>query len=424
MFATIKMTPPSLSDLPLANGSYSAAEVRSYRHGPPIKKIPVANGSYSIQDVHGPTANSFDPKMEGEVVKSLGRGAFGSVVGYMRQGIAKKTMHHRDTFEADKERDTNDRIARLLTPETLDLYTALMPTAAAATNKSRFATTVLTRVCANGDNLTRVIQILNKSQEYKGFSRRAVFWMVAKACVHVLDELSGIINHCDIKPDNILICERRDMAGSYVARVIDFGASSEAFCKSGTPMFMPGRYDAECERLFLKMYQLRASEVIDASRRASRRTSRRTSTRAFAPVPDKYALGLTLACILGPKIRDDKGCYDLCCALTHDAFPGWSDYVAHVDKKYAGSLVPPPKRPNPGMIGLFTSKRVHPQAGGTNKLLARPRPPSVWQHTDKKTPGGRALWRNKVDGRLCVRTMVSVKGKRTAFYADAASKNA
>ena len=120
-------------------------------------------------------------------------------------------------------------------------------------------------------------------------TRADLYDLVATATFAVLSEMQELgVMHCDIKPENIMICKNDD--GIQSARIIDFGVSSlpSMTCNGYTAEYHPTLRDVnKAKQHFSSSYGLNITDLMQGSTYESAQ-------------PDMYALGLTLATILGP----------------------------------------------------------------------------------------------------------------------------
>jgi serine/threonine protein kinase len=265
--------------------------------------------------------------------------------------------------------------------------------------------------------------------------------MVATAVAHVMYELTETgnttktkpLNHCDIKLDNLMICQDKTDANAMTARVIDFGEATHR-CSTGTALFVPhqpsavstvvdeihSRFDTDISEWIPKVdlsNHIKNTKLLDG---LHIRTGVWSVNSSY---PDKYGLALTLAIIHGGKLDLSISATDprtnLCLRLVNDDI-SWKSAIELI------ATFP--------QIATFTVRHsrydIHgttfPQSGGASRK-AKPKPihPPKWVSTRRKVEvrkrgspiALKTVFRNSVNQELRIRkAILSKDGTRRFAY--------
>ena len=367
------------------------------------KKLEYAGNSYSMKNVYGElnTAKlNSEYKPTGNI---LGDGTFGVVTGNTRNQLAVKQF--KDPSKRSREFLIDKTISNALSDPVRMKYTLLLSTG----DMNKFENggkrnENIMELCLAGDNLTDVMKSIKTTTTYRGYTRLDVFDMVAAATIHILSDLHDKnIHHCDIKLDNLMICQDKSDANIMTARLIDFGQSRDT-CRSGSPLFVPNDLTREKVIKFTNaLYSTNLSWIPATPTGHAGIQYNRQLKPAYA---DKYALAITLAIILGnltgPRLL-------LCKQLMNDTV-SWKEAKGLVDNF--------PKSPD--------SKLHH---GGNKRENKRTVKKTVgkWKSTKRtvtiKKRGyadvTKTIFRNQTTGELRVKKAKSGKdGVRTFVYVN------
>lgn len=248
-------------------------------------------------------------------------GGFGVVDLNYPAGIARKRIIDNDNDNQKRvlqqEFDVSHFVAKNLkdttrTTHTLLLdksyYTSIFPSSIFPRPKKHLPLSL-----CNGTDLLH--WLLGKDDRRPWGSHTSVFIAVATAVITVFDELQTNLNkdvekadklkwfqHCDLKPENIMLCEDNKRKNVVTARVIDFGLASvkpfqgtHGACTHGTYMYHPNG--------FLSFWLMMEKENMTLPTISKTSTTYRTIKDLLAKAPprntDVYGLACVLFIILG-----------------------------------------------------------------------------------------------------------------------------
>lgn len=246
----------------------------------------------------------------------LGQGAFGEIVDIGNDRVSKRFG---SWYDMHRELKSMDAVAAAISGDAakravFKRHTLILdkrevidsdPTFSINYRLCRGARTLsdylasLSRLGLDGERASRRPWVEKRIGDLERSLRDRLFVDVAHAVLSVLSAMRPVC-HCDVKPDNIMVCED---GGAMAVKLIDFGVASRKVCKGMTYQYHPSFFaDGFANLDMCDAAKAVIGEMVYEGVDASNGSSHARQTNGCH---DLYSLGITLLTVTHDRARPE-----------------------------------------------------------------------------------------------------------------------